>query len=118
MAQTKIIKFMRTNFDFCIKAFSVRQKVFLIIQHIFVYNKKSIFCQLVFLFCTTLNIFSQMGLSFGCYVTFIVDETWPFVQHESSFRCSIDFWFKKSKAKIVKKLKDILKICSGSIFCI
>ena len=57
--------------------------------NIYLYTARIIFCQHVFLFCATLDIFS---LSFGCHVTLFVATTYIFVTH--NFGEQHDFYVK------------------------
>ena len=71
----KLITFMHTNFRATQNFFN---------QHnMYLYTTGTIFCQHVFIFCATLNIFSivNMGLSFGCHIIFFLATTYFFVTH-------------------------------------
>ena len=54
--------------------FSCDTKLFKLIQHIFICNRNH-FYKHVFLFCATINTFSQHESSFGCNIIYFVDTT-------------------------------------------
>ena len=58
----KLITFIHTKFNFCTTSRHFCTKLFN--QHNIQYTILTIFCQHVFLFCATLNIFSQHELTF------------------------------------------------------
>ena len=63
------------------------QSIFLATQNffnqfsIYLYATGTIFCKHIFLFCATLNIFSQPESSFGCHIIFFVATRYFFVTH-------------------------------------
>ena len=50
------------------------------VHNIYLYTTGTIFCKYVFLFCATLNIFSQHESSFGCHIIFLLPQHF-FVTH-------------------------------------
>ena len=86
-----LVTFMDTIFNFCTTSifFFLWGKTFLI-NSTHIYIQQELF--IAFVFCATLNIFSQYESSFGCHIIFFVATT--YFCDLQNFVCNVNFYVK------------------------